>query len=72
MFKKKMQALNIARMLPKVRVPTPHLAMCDIKEGHGKSYVNKKKHVDFWAYAGFNPDNIVISTQAVDVADQAL
>ncbi|MCJ2104912.1 hypothetical protein MKK70_05860 [Methylobacterium sp. E-041] len=70
MFKSKIKALNIARRLPKARVPAPHLSLCEIKIGHGKSYTNKKKHVDFWPYAGFDPAQIVLSTQSVDLADQ--
>lgn len=59
------QVLNIASKLPKTRIANPHVAMCTIKPGIGKSYINKKKHVDFWPFKNFDPGAVIVKIEKV-------
>ena len=65
LFMSRDKALEIASKLPKMRIAQPHLSLCNIEPFHGKSYINKKKHVDFWPYDTFDPEAAVVSTEKV-------
>ena len=66
LFMSRERAIEIAT-LPKTRYVTPHLAKMNIVAGSGRSMLNKKsKHVNFWAYARFDPCGCVVGeTEAV-------
>ncbi|MCG5247317.1 hypothetical protein [Methylorubrum extorquens] len=64
LFTSKDKVLNIAGKLPKTRIANPHISMCTIKSGVGKSYI-KGKHVDFWPFSHFDPAAVVVKTEKV-------
>lgn len=65
LFKSRDKAINIANKLAKTRIMDPHLSLCDIKVGYGKSISNSKAHVDFWPYRTFDPAIAVLKTEKV-------
>lgn len=65
LFKNKDKAINIASKLPANKNGKRHISRCLIVSGVGRSYVNNKKHVDFWPYKNFHPSLIVEATEKI-------
>ena len=63
MFLTRDQAVAIASKLPKTRIAEPHLAICNLPEGAGKTYINRRQHVDFWPSRHFSPEDVVVETE---------
>lgn len=58
-------AIDIAGKLPKTRIADPHISLCSIDTFDGQCYINKKKHIDLWAYDNFDPSTVVVMTEKV-------
>lgn len=65
LFKSREKAENIAKKLAKTRINNPHLSLCNIGAGIGKSYDNGKSHVDFWPFKNFDPAMIILRTESL-------
>lgn len=66
LFRSKTQVVNISARLPKPRSFANFVAELNIPAGSGKWMEGKRGHIDFWAYAAFNPLTAVSTTVSLE------